>query len=147
MKHLRLILWLAVLLAWPAFAQIQLGAPNVVVSNLLSLTTVTGTNNGSSFVVNAQLLRAPLFVFDYGAITNAASGSYLTNGITNVLRENIQLSLDNVNFTTLTNWNPADTNGGTANFAPLFYKIPIYIRAQTFTSNAIPVAAKAVLPP
>lgn len=147
MKKSLLLALICLLLALPGLAQFNLGAPNVVVSNLLSLTTVTGTNNGSSFVVNAQLLRAPLFVFDYGSITNAASGSYLTNGITNVLRENIQFSFDNVNFTTITNWNPPDTNSGTANFSPQFYKIPVYIRAQTFTSNAIPVAAKAVLPP
>lgn len=128
-------------------AQINVGAPQVVVSNLLTYVSVNGTNNGSSYYTTLSLNKVPLFQFENSSITNVMGGSYTTNGITNVVRGNIQFSLDGVNFTTLTNWNPSTTNASVETFSPGIYRIPVYIRAQIITSNAISVGAKAIIPP
>lgn len=49
----RLFLCLFVLLAgvWAASAQLNYGAPQIVVSNLLSPTVINGTNNGAKAIL------------------------------------------------------------------------------------------------
>lgn len=129
-----------------AGAQPNVSMFSVRATNMTTYGVVSGTNNSASISTVATITRVPSFSLQYGQITNAASGSYTTNGITNVISARLQFSPDNSNWATYTNWSPSNTNAGAATWSPSMSRVPIYWRIQWFTSNGIPVGAQALIP-
>lgn len=133
MKNYIYALFASVLIAFSA----QAGT-----TNLFNLASVTGTNAGNTFNVSGVFVPKQQFLFQSLGITNASSGSYTTNGITNVIQVNVQISVDaaNSNWVTLATWAPSTTNATVENFTPTFSSISLPMRAQIVTSNACTVA-------
>jgi len=116
------------------------------VTNLFNLAQTGGsvltTNNGNTFTVPGVYVPAQTFTFQSLGLTNAAAGSYTTNGITNQLTINIQISVDgaNSNWVTLASWSPSTTNAYVDTFKPQFNAITLPMRAQIVTSNSCGVS-------
>jgi hypothetical protein len=116
------------------------------VTNLFNLGQTGGstltTNNGNTFSVPGIYIPPQKFTFQSLGLTNAVAGSYLTNGITNQLSINIQVSVDaaNSNWVTLATWTPSSTNAYVDTFNPTFNAITLPMRAQIVTSNSVGVA-------
>ena len=131
MKYLFLIAFL--------FANAVNGAP----TNLVSLSYINGTNNGNVYYASNIYVPRQKFLFQTLGITNGGyAGSYTTNGITNAVRVNIQISVDasNTNWVTLTTWTPNHTNAVVDSFDEDLDLIALPIRAQVITTNAIGVS-------
>ena len=130
--------------AFSAVAQPNVSTPNnLSVSNLLFFTTVNGTNTGdSALYTRALVTKLPVFQLESGPITNSNS---LTNA-TNAILWEIQVSVDNTNYLTLTNARPNVTNAAVRTFAPDLSRLPIYFRVRTITTNGLPAGAKAMVP-
>ena len=121
------------------FASLAYSAP----TNLVTLTYVNGTNNGNVYYASNISIPRQRFLFQTLGITNAGySGNYTTNGITNAVQVNIQLSIDgsNTNWTTLYTWTPNHTNPVVDNYDEELDRITLPIRAQVITTNAIGVS-------
>lgn len=111
-------------------------------TNLLSLTYVNGTNTGNVFWASNIYVPRQKFIVQSLGITNSASGSYTTNGITNSITVHFQLSVDasNTNWITLATWTPVSTNALVANIDDEFARIALPMRAQVITTNALGVS-------
>lgn len=112
-------------------------------TNLLSLTYVNGTNNGTAYYASNIFVPKQRFILQSLGITNLGyAGSPSTNGITNTIKVNIQLSVDgsNTNWVTLTTWSPNTTNAEVGNLDDDFDRIALPIRAQVITTNALGVS-------
>lgn len=122
------------------------------VTNLFNLAQTGGTtlttNNGNTFLVGGIYIPSQQFTFQTLGLTNAAAGSYLTNGITNQLTINIQISVDpgNSNWVTLASWAPSTTNAYVDSFKPTFNSITLPMRAQIVTSNSVGVGTFVTQP-
>ena len=130
-----------------AFAWLALDCSAASVStttNLLNLTTVIGTNNGTSVALTGVWLPPRTFIFQHTGITNLngtwGSGSFTTNGVTNAIVRYVQISLDNVNWTSIYTNVPSSTNASLETVTPSFNDQSIYIRVQTVTTNGIGAA-------
>jgi hypothetical protein len=114
-------------------------------TNLYNYAPVSGISNTPAFSVISGIVTRPAFLFQSGPITNASSGSFTTNGVTNAISFNIQFSVDanNSNWITLTNFNPFMTNGEVDAFAPNFNQItvPLFMRLQIVTTNQLSAGA------
>jgi hypothetical protein len=114
-------------------------------TNLFNLAQTGGsvitTNNGNTFQVAGIYVPPQKFTFQSLGLTNAVATSYLTNGITNQLTINIQISVDgaNSNWVTLASWTPSTTNAYVDSFNPSFNAITLPMRAQIVTSNSVGV--------
>ena len=131
MKYLFLIAFL--------FANSVNGAP----TNLVSLSYINGTNNGNVYYASNIYVPRQKYLFQSLGITNAGfSGNYTTNGITNRITVNIQLSVDasNTNWVTLYTWTPSHTNAVVETYSEEFDRIALPIRAQVITTNSIGVS-------
>ena len=121
------------------FAQLAQSAP----TNLVSLQYINGTNNGNVYYASNIYVPRQKFLFQTLGITNGGyAGSYTTNGITNAVTVNIQISVDasNTNWVTLTTWTPNHTNAVVDSFDEELDRIALPIRAQVITTNAIGVS-------
>ena len=143
---MRILIAILLLAGLAAYAQPNVNMFSIRATNMSTYGVVTGTNNSTSISTVATVTRVPSFSLQYGEITNAASGSYTTNGITNVISARLQFSPDNTNWATYNSWNPTTTNAGAATWSPSMSRLPIYWRIQWFTSNGIPVGAQALIP-
>lgn len=131
MKYLLLIAFL--------FANAVNGAP----TNLVSLSYINGTNNGNVYYASNIYVPRQKYLFQSLGITNTGfSGNYTTNGITNRITVNIQLSVDpaNSNWVTLYTWTPSHTNAVVETYNEEFDRIALPIRAQVITTNSIGAA-------
>lgn len=93
-----------------------------------SMTTVNGTTNTAA--VSLGNIYPPRGVF------------YIQNGglaSTNALLINVQLSIDGTNFYTVATYYPSVTNATTDAYAPTYSALPVYMRAQVVTTNAVQV--------
>lgn len=121
------------------FVSLAYSAP----TNLVTLTYVNGTNNGNVYYASNISIPRQRFLFQTLGITNAGySGNYTTNGITNAVQVNMQLSIDasNTNWVTLYTWTPNHTNPVVDNYDEELDRITLPIRAQVITTNAIGVS-------
>ena len=121
------------------FAQLAQSAP----TNLLSLQYIGGTSNGGVYYASNIYIPRQRFLFQTLGITNGGyAGSYTTNGITNAVTVNIQISVDasNTNWVTLATWTPNHTNAVVDSFDEDLDLIALPIRAQVITTNAIGVS-------
>ena len=112
-------------------------------TNLVSLQYIGGTSNAGVYYASNIFIPKQRFIFQSLGITNGGySGSYTTNGITNSLIVNIQLSIDpsNTNWVTLATWSPTTTNAAVETLDEEFTRIALPIRAQVITTNAIGAA-------
>ena len=110
-------------------------------TNLFNFSSANGTNYTSPFYSQVVLVRPPTFYFQSGGITNASSGSYLTNGITNAMTFRVQWSVDpaNSNWITSGTFNPYTTNAEFDLYNGAFSSNVIYFRVQIINSNALNV--------
>lgn len=110
-------------------------------TNLLSLTYVDGTNTGNIYQVDGITIPRQKYLLQSLGITNTAgySGNYTTNGITNCIIVNLQVSVDGV-WTTLQTWKPTTTNAVVTNIVCDFDRITLPMRAQVITTNALGVS-------
>jgi hypothetical protein len=112
-------------------------------TNLLSLTYVNGTvNAGHYYASNIAIPRQRYLIQSLGITNGGYAGSYLTNGITNAITVNLQISIDgsNTNWVTLQSWRPSGTNAEVDSLTVDFEKIALPIRAQIITTNALGVS-------
>jgi len=118
------------------------GLTTQAATNLLTLSYVNGTNNGNVYYASNIFVPRQKYIIQHLGITNVASGSYTTNGITNSILVNIQLSIDgsNTNWVTLATWKPSGTNAGVETLTDEFDRIALPIRAQVITTNALGVS-------
>lgn len=122
-------------------------------TSLFDLTPANGTTNGTAVAVSGVRVPAAIIYLQTGGNgitnvidwqTNVVSGvTNIVNTRTNVIHALLQVSLDNANWITIDNFYPLLTNGpatGTniATFSPS-NSVPMYMRAQVFTSNSLPV--------
>lgn len=117
--------------------------PSFAATNLLSLTYVNGTNSGNVYYASNIFIPRQKFILQSLGITNGGySGLPSTNGITNSILVNIQISVDgsNTNWITLRQWSPATTNATVENLDEDFDRIALPIRAQVITTNALGVS-------
>jgi len=129
-----------------ATAQVNIGNTTFAVSNLATYGFVNTTNNSSVLYRSATVFKPPQFAYQFGEITNVASGSYTTNGITNAIKFVLQQTLDGTNFSNIAT-NPATgTNGDIITFTPALYNITIGYRVQVLTSNSLPAGVQAIVP-
>jgi hypothetical protein len=135
MKKL-LCIWCLVFGIWclPASA-----ASTNVVTNLFSLAYNNGTNAGGVYYVSNVIVPLQSWLIQSLGITNVGSGSYTTNGITNVLRVNLQWSVDpaNSNWVTIGSWTPSTTNATVESWNTNIGYLALPIRAQIVTTNTI----------
>lgn len=121
------------------FVHLAQGAP----TNLVSLQYISGTSNGGVYYASNIYIPRQKFLFQSLGITNGGfGGNYTTNGITNRVTVNIQLSIDpsNTNWMTLYTWTPNHTNPVVESFDEELDRIALPIRAQVITTNAIGAA-------
>ena len=113
-------------------------------TNLLSLTSVTGTNAGNTVTASGVSFPLRTFIFQSGPITNLAgswgSGSYTTNGVTNAITRYWQVSLDAANWVNVYTNAPTTTNATVEQFTPVLSAQTVYYRVIAVTTNALPVA-------
>lgn len=111
-------------------------------TNLLSLIQVDGTNVGNVYYASNIFVPRQKYLVQHTGITNSASGSYLTNGITNSITVNFQISVDggNSNWVTLATWHPATTNASVEEIDDEFGRIALPMRAQVITTNSLGVS-------
>ncbi|MGC3961331.1 MAG: hypothetical protein QM813_26410 [Verrucomicrobiota bacterium] len=112
-------------------------------TNLLTLTYVNGTNTGNVTWVSNVYVPKERFMVQHTEITNTGyAGSYLTNGITNTIAIDWQVSVDggNSNWLTLYTWKPTGTNAAVYNVNDEFDRIALAFRARVRTTNALGVA-------
>ena len=141
MKTLRTILWCLVFGVWclPASA----ASSSTLTTNLLSLSYNDGTNGAGVYYASNVIVPLQKFTMQSLGITNAAwGGSYTTNGITNLVKVNIQYSVDpaNSNWITLATWAPNTTNASAELFSTNIGYINLPMRAQIVTTNSIGVS-------
>jgi hypothetical protein len=121
----------------------QAATSSTLVTNLYSLAYNNGTNGAGVYYASNVIVPLQKFTIQSLGITNAAwSGSYTTNGITNLLKVNIQYSVDpaNSNWVTLATWAPGTTNATVELFSTNIGYINIPMRAQIVTTNSIGVS-------
>lgn len=124
MKRLRTILTLGFL---TALAVLLARAGSTIL--LGSMVTVNNTiTNSAGIVIGNFSVPAGRFLIQNGGLSN-----------TNALTVNVQLSLDDVNFTTVASYQPSVTNAVTDVFNPSFSPQNIYMRLQTVTTNSVQV--------
>lgn len=113
-------------------------------TNLVNLQYINGTSAPGVYYASNIYIPRQKFIFQSLGITNTAgySGSYTTNGITNSLIVNIQISIDgsNTNWMTLATWRPSTTNATVESFNEEIDRIALPIRAQVITTNSIGVS-------
>ena len=129
-----------------ASAQVNIGNTTFAVSNLATYGFVNTTNNSSILYRGATIFKPPQFAYQFGPITNAASGSYTTNGITNVVKFVLQQTIDGTNFLNLATNSATGTNGDIITFTPALYNLSIGFRVQILTSNSTAAGAQAIVP-
>ena len=128
-------------LALAVFA-FEISAANAI-TNLLSLTYVNGTNNGSVYYASNIVVPMQRFTIQSLGITNGGyAGDYTTNGITNAITINLQYSVDssNSNWVTLATYKPNTTNALVEISSQVIGQIAIPMRMQVVTTNALGVA-------
>ena len=92
-------------------------------TNLLSLNYVNGTNPGGVYYASNIIVPLQKFTIQSMGITNADhAGSYTTNGVTNCITINLQMSVDasNTNWITLATYSPSTTNATGRLFITVF---------------------------
>jgi hypothetical protein len=112
-------------------------------TNLLNLTYVNGTNPGGVYYASNVIVPLQKFTIQSLGITNAGySGSYTTNGVTNCIVINLQMSVDasNTNWITLATYSPSTTNATVESLNAVVGQISIPMRMQVITTNALGVS-------
>jgi len=129
--------FLLVLLVCAAFTSIA--QSSITVSNSITYQTINNTTNygSSSIIGTARVSGKQLFVqFQNGglATTNAMTGW-------------IQISIDNVNWTTVQIYNPSVTNATIDTPQATFQNLNVYARAAIVTTNSVNAGAGLLLAP
>ena len=112
-------------------------------TNLLNLAYVNGTNAGGVYYASNVIVPLQKFTIQSLGITNAGySGSYTTNGVTNCIKINLQMSVDasNTNWITLATYSPTTTNATVESLNAVVGQISIPMRMQVITTNALGVS-------
>ena len=86
------------------------------------------TSNSASLLIGTFNMPAGTFLIQNGGLT-----------ATNALRVNVQLSVDNTNWLTVSTYWPSATNATTETYIPSYAAQSIYIRAQAVTTNSVNV--------
>lgn len=95
-----------------------------------SMVTVNGTTNSAGVQVSGYTLPGGYFMIQNGGLT-----------ATNSLSGNVQISFDNTNFYSVSTYWPSKTNATTEIYSPNISSVPVYIRLQIVTTNAVQVGA------
>lgn len=105
-------------------------------SNLLTYTTVASTtNNGNSIAIGNARITPPIYSLQHGPLLVTNDATYY-----------IQISFDNVNFTTIATRHPASTNSGAIDAVTLpNQSLVVYSRVQFVTTNSTSLGGQAAL--
>ncbi len=117
-------------------------------TNTVSLQSIAGTPgspatvNGNSFALGNVTIPSVNYFMQNTGLANAANAPGQSN--TNAFHVAIQLSFDNSNWTTVTNYYPATTNSTVELFNPSLNPITIYVRTPATTTNTLSVGVTSV---
>ena len=112
-------------------------------TNLHNLVYVNGTSAGGVYYASNVIVPMQKFTIQSLGITNGGySGSYTTNGVTNCITINLQMSVDasNTNWITLATYSPSTTNATVESLSAVVGQISIPMRMQVITTNALGVS-------
>lgn len=111
-------------------------------TNLVDYGPNNGTNGSKVISLPNTYFPSQAFNIQFGNITNTPyPGDWSTNGITNSIQVDWQISIDaaNSNWVTLATFVPTGTNGSYARFTPLGVSTNIPQRVRVRTTNSLSV--------
>jgi len=119
----------------------------ILTSNSITYQTITGTPTVPSTNFGTASIVGQATVGPKQISVNFQNGGLNPNGTTNAMTGWFQISLDNVNWTTVQLYQPASTNA-TIDVVPITVaKFTVYGRAVIVTTNAVPAGAQIQLIP